>query len=197
MLVVSCDTSLSKFAVIIWRDNFPVAWKVFRTGEEKCKKKLNNVKYFSDIKEQINWLSEEVIDYIKIHGKPDKVYLEGLAMNAMGNQAKNLAMIYGVFVDKLHKDLNIDFKYIVPIPPTQVKAVARTFLDESEQHILVDKKKKTVKMDKNKMMELAERLHPEILEGYVKSAASEKAGKEDLSDAILVYYTGKHLGDET
>jgi len=40
-------------------------------------------------------------------------------------------------------------------------------------------------------MSIAEKLHPEVLKGYVKSAASEKAGSEDLSDSILVFYTGK------
>ena len=55
MLIVSVDPSLSKMAVVVWRDDVPVAWRVFRTGESKCKKKLQSVQYFDSVHKQINY----------------------------------------------------------------------------------------------------------------------------------------------
>lgn len=192
MLIVSVDPSLSKMAVIVWRDDVPVAWKVFRTGESKCKKKLNSVKYFGSIHEQINYLTSEVISFIKHHGKPDYIFIEGLSFGSKGDRTRDLAMNYGVFVEKCHIDLELDFDRIKSYAPTSIKAVARDYLPKEEQTTLNDKGKPLkVTMDKNMMMSVAEKLHHEVLKGYVKSAASEKAGYEDLADAIMVFYTGK------
>lgn len=192
MLIVSVDTSLSKFATIIWKDGVPVIHKLFRTGKDKTKKKLKSVKYFDNLAEQINWLSNEVISFIKLHGKPDKVYLEGLSFGSSGNASRDLASIYALFVDKLHEKVGMDFCDIEAIPPTTIKAVARTFLPLEEQ-TEINAKGKQVKrvMSKDLMITVAEELHPEILEGLVKSAASEHSGKEDMSDAILCYYAGQ------
>ena len=101
-------------------------------------------------------------------------------------------MNYGVFVEKCHIDLGLDFDRIKSYAPTSIKAVARDYLPKEKQTTLNDKGKPLkVTMDKNMMMSVAEKLHPEVLKGYVKSAASEKAGSEDLCDAIMVFYTGK------
>ena len=192
MLIVSVDPSLSKMAVVIWRDDVPVAWNVFRTGDSKCKKKLNSVKYFGSIHEQINYLTSEVISFIKLHGKPDYIFSEGLSFGSKGDRTRDLAMNYGVFVEKCHIDLELDFDRIKSYAPTSIKAVARDYLPKEDQTVLNDKGKQLkVTMDKNMMMSVAEKLHPEVLRGYVKSAASEKAGYEDLADAIMVFYTGK------
>ena len=192
MLIVSVDPSLSKMAVVIWRDGVPVAWNVFRTGDSKCKKKLNSVNYFGSIHEQINYLTSEVISFIKLHGKPDYIFSEGLSFGSKGDRTRDLAMVYGVFVEKCHVDLGLDFDKIIAYAPTSIKAIARDFLPKEEQTFLNDKGKPLkIVMDKPMMMSIAEKLHPEVLKGYVKSAASEKAGYEDLADAAMVYYTGK------
>ena len=192
MLIVSVDPSLSKMAIIVWRDDVPVAWNVFRTGDSKCKKKLNSVNYFGSIHEQINYLTSEVISFIKLHGKPDYIFSEGLSFGSKGDRTRDLAMVYGVFVEKCHVDLGLDFDKIIAYAPTSIKAIARDFLPKEEQTFLNDKGKPLkIVMDKPMMMSFAEKLHPEVLKGYVKSAASEKAGYEDLSDAVMVYYTGK------
>ena len=47
-VIVSCDTSTSKFAVVVWIDGKPVDRKVFKTGETKVKKKLKSVTYFDN-----------------------------------------------------------------------------------------------------------------------------------------------------
>jgi len=191
LLIVSADTSLSKFSVIIWRDGVPVNHHLFRTGEAKCKKKLQSVKYFDNMHEQVNWLSNQVIDFIKLHGKPDKIFLEGLSFASSGNQSRNLAAIFSVFVDKVHEQLRLSFDDIVAIPPTSIKARAREFLPEEEQWFINEKGKKAkCVMNKDVMIKVAEQLHPELLKGLVKSAASEHSGKEDTADAIMVYYAG-------
>ena len=192
MLIVSVDPSLSKMAVVVWRDDIPVAWRVFRTGESKCKKKLQSVQYFDSVHKQINYLTTEVISFIKLHGKPDYIFSEGLSFGSKGDRTRDLAMVYGVFVEKCHVDLGLDFDKIIAYAPTSIKAVARDFLPKEEQTFLNDKGKPLkIVMDKPMMMSIAEKLHPEVLKGYVKSAASEKAGYEDLSDAVMVFYTGK------
>ena len=44
--VLSIDPSLAKCAVVVWNDNVPVFWDVFKSGGIECKKKLKSVTYF-------------------------------------------------------------------------------------------------------------------------------------------------------
>ena len=88
--------------------------------------------------------------------------------------------------------LGLDFKDITPIPPTVIKATARTFYPLEEQTYTNTKGKVSKKeIGKPEVMFIANQLHPEVLEGYSKSASSEKAGYEDLSDALICYYAYK------
>lgn len=127
-------------------------------------------------------------------GKPSKVYLEGLAFMSQGDQTRNLAMVYGVFVDKLHETFGLEWSNIYPVPPTSLKATTRKFYPEDEQY--VEKKTKTGtkkglrSIGKDEVIEIAQSLHPDVLYGLVKSSNSERSGKEDLSDAIMVMYSG-------
>ena len=84
-VIVSCDTSTSKFAVVVWIDGKPIDRKVFKTGETKVKKKLKSVTYFDNKIEQINWITNEVIKFIEPY-KPQKVCLESLSFSSIGNQ---------------------------------------------------------------------------------------------------------------
>jgi len=190
-VIVSCDTSTSKFAVVVWIDGKPIDRKVFKTGETKVKKKLKSVTYFDNKIEQINWITNEVIKFIEPY-KPQKVCLESLSFSSIGNQTRNLAGVYHVFCDKLVEVLGLDFKDITPIPPTVIKATARTFYPLEEQTYTNTKGKVSKKeIGKPEVMFIANQLHPEVLEGYSKSASSEKAGYEDLSDALICYYAYK------
>ena len=190
-VIVSCDTSLSKFAVVVWIDGKPIDRKVFKTGETKVKKKLKSVTYFDNKIEQINWITNEVIKFIEPY-KPQKICLESLSFSSIGNQTRNLAGVYHVFCDKLVEVLGLDFSDITPIPPTVIKATARTFYPLEEQTYTNTKGKTSKKeIGKPEVMFIANQLHPEVLEGYSKSASSEKAGYEDLSDALLCYYAYK------
>lgn len=124
-------------------------------------------------------------------GVPKKVYLEGLSFMSKGDQTRNLAMVYGVFVDKIHEQFGLDWMDIVSVAPTSIKAVTRKFYKPEDQHTLNEKGKKVLRpIGKEEVMEIAESLHPEVLEGLIKSSHSERSGKEDLSDALMAMYAG-------
>ena len=127
MLIVSCDPSISKFACIVWRDGVPVAWRVFRTGEAKCKKKLQSVQYFDSVAQQIHYLTTEVISFIKHHGNPDYLFCEGLSFGSKGDRTRDLAMVYGVFVEKCHVELGLDFNKIIAYPTMTKKHIVNIF----------------------------------------------------------------------
>lgn len=164
---------------------------MFRTGNSKVKQKLKSVSYFDSTEGQVNFLTNSVVAYIKEIGVPKRVYLEGLSFMSKGDQTRNLAMVYGVFVDKLHEQFGLDWKDIVPVAPTSIKAVTRKFYKPEDQYSINTKGKKILRpIGKEEVIEIAETLHPDVLYGLVKSSHSERSGKEDLSDALMVMYAG-------
>ena len=74
-----------------------------------------------------------------------------------GDQTRNLAMVYGVFVDKLHEQFGLDWKQITPVAPTSLKAVVRKFYKEEDQYILNTKGKKVLRpIGKDEIIEIEE-----------------------------------------
>ena len=186
--VLSIDPSLAKCAVVVWNDNTPIFWDVFKSGGIECKKKLKSVTYFEKEVDKIDFISDNVISVVNEYNV-EKVILEGLALNAVGNATRSLAGLYYVLLYKLKQLDLVEPEDIVVISPTQVKSKARLLMENNgELETINDKgkaKKSKIKMDKQIMTSIAEQYWPQVLDGYKNSG--EKSGKEDLSDACLIY----------
>lgn len=186
--VLSIDPSLAKCAVVVWNDNAPVFWDVFKSGGVECKKKLKSVTYFEKEVDKIDFISDNIISVVNEYNV-EKVILEGLALNAVGNATRSLAGLYYVLLHKLKQLDLVEPENIVVISPTQVKSKARLLMENNgELETINDKgktKKSKIKMDKQVMISIAEQYWPQVLDGYKNSG--ENAGKEDLSDACLIY----------
>ena len=186
--VLSIDPSLAKCAVVVWNDNVPVFWDVFKSGGIECKKKLKSVTYFEKEVDKIDFISDNIISVVNEYNI-EKVILEGLALNAVGNATRSLAGLYYVLLYKLKQLDLVEPENIIVISPTQVKSKARLLMENNgELETINDKgkiKKSKIKMDKQIMISIAEQYWPQVLDGYKNSG--ENAGKEDLSDACLIY----------
>ena len=186
--VLSIDQSIAKCAVIVWNDNVPIFWEVFKSGGIECKKKLKSVTYFDKEVDKIDFISDNVIELVKEYNV-EKVILEGLALNAVGNATRSLAGLYYVLLHKLKQLDLVEPENIVVISPTQVKSKARLLMENNGEFETINDKGKTkkskIKMDKQVMISIAEQHWPQVLDGYKNSG--ENAGKEDLSDACLIY----------
>lgn len=186
--VLSIDQSISKCAVVVWNDNTPIFWDVFKSGGIECKKKLKSVTYFEKEVDKIDFISDNIISVVNEYNV-EKVILEGLALNAVGNATRSLAGLYYVLLYKLKQLDLVEPEDIVVISPTQVKSKARLLMEnKGELETINDKgktKKSKIKMDKQVMISIAEQNWPQVLDGYKNSG--ENAGKEDLSDACLIY----------
>ena len=196
--VLSIDQSLAKCAVIVWNDNIPIFWDVFKSGGIECKKKLKSVTYFEKEVDKIDFISENIISLVHEYNV-EKVILEGLALNAVGNATRSLAGLYYVLLHKLKQLDLVEPEDIIVISPTQVKSKARLLMENNgELETINDKgktKKSKIKMDKQTMTSIAEQYWPQVLDGYKNSG--ENAGKEDLSDACLIYNAYLQLQKET
>lgn len=186
--VLSIDQSLAKCAVVVWNDNTPIFWDVFKSGGIECKKKLKSVTYFEKEVDKIDFISDNIISVVNEYNI-ERVILEGLALNAVGNATRSLAGLYYVLLHKLKQLDLVEPEDIVVISPTQVKSKARLLMENNgEVETINDKgkaKKSKIKMDKQVMISIAEQHWPQVLDGYKNSG--ENAGKEDLSDACLIY----------
>ena len=186
--VLSIDPSIAKCAVVVWNDNVPIFWDVFKSGGIECKKKLKSVTYFEKEVDKIDFISDNIVSVVNEYNV-EKVILEGLALNAVGNATRSLAGLYYVLLHKLKQLDLVEPENIVVISPTQVKSKARLLMENNgEVETVNDKgkvKKSKIKMDKHVMTSIAEQHWPQVLDGYKNSG--ENAGKEDLSDACLVY----------
>ena len=196
--VMSIDPSIAKCAVVVWNDNIPIFWEVFKSGGIECKKKLKSVTYFEKEVDKIDFISDNIISVVNEYNV-EKVILEGLALNAVGNATRSLAGLYYVLLHKLKQLDLVEPENIVVISPTQVKSKARLLMENNgEVETANDKgkvKKSKIKMDKQVMTSIAEQHWPQILEGYKNSG--ENAGKEDLSDACLIYNAYLQLQKES
>lgn len=186
--VLSIDPSLAKCAIVVWSDSEPIFWDVFKSGGIGCKKKLKSVTYFERELDKIDFISDNIISIVHKYNV-DKVVLEGLALNAVGNATRSLSGLYYVLLHKLKQLGLVEPESIVVIPPTQVKSKARLLLDNNGEVETIDSKgkikKSKLKMDKSVMISVAEKHWPQVLEGYKNSG--ENAGKEDLADSCLIY----------
>lgn len=196
--VLSIDPSIAKCAVVVWNDNVPIFWDVFKSGGIECKKKLKSVTYFEKEVDKIDFISDNIISVVNEYNV-EKVILEGLALNAVGNATRSLAGLYYVLLHKLKQLDLVEPENIVVISPTQVKSKARVLMENNgEVETVNDKgkvKKSKIKMDKQIMISIAEQYWPQVLDGYKNSG--ENAGKEDLSDACLIYNAYLQLQKES
>lgn len=174
--------------MVVWKDDEPVFWDVFKSGGIECKRKLKSVTYFEKEVDKIDFISHNIISIVHEYNI-EKVILEGLALNAVGNATRSLAGLYYVLLYKLKQLGIVEPEDVIIISPTQVKSKARLLMENNgEVETVSDKgktKKSKIKMDKPTMISIAGQYWPQVLDGYKNSG--EKAGKEDLADACLIY----------
>ena len=143
--VLSIDPSLAKCAVVVWNDNTPIFWDVFKSGGIECKKKLKSVTYFEKEVDKIDFISDNIISVVNEYNV-EKVILEGLALNAVGNATRSLAGLYYVLLHKLKQLDLVEPENIVVISPTQVKSKARLLMENNgELETINDKGKSTIR----------------------------------------------------
>lgn len=186
--VMSIDPSIAKCAIVIWKDNEPVYWDVLKAGGSESKKKSKSVTYFDNDVDKIDFISDNIICLVKDYSV-NKIVMEGLALNAVGNATRTLAGLYYVLLSKLKLLDLVEPENIVIISPTQVKSKARLLMENNGEIDNIDSKgkvKKTkIKMEKSVMISIAEQYWPQVLEGYKNSG--EHAGREDLADSCLIH----------
>lgn len=195
--VLSIDQSIAKCAFVVWENDSPHYWGVLKSGGIESKKKLKSVTYFNNEIDKIDFISDSLIDIVEEY-QITQIVIEGLALNAVGNATRTLSGLYYVLLSKLKSLGFTEPENIKVIPPTQVKSQARLLLENEGNVETVDSKGKKkvskIKMDKSVMIGIAEQYWPQVLQGYKNSG--ENAGKEDLSDACLIYNAYKQLKEE-
>lgn len=193
MKILGIDQSFAKCAfVLLDGDEFPI-YQLIKTGDSKVKKKLPNVCYFDDTHDQIHYIIEK-FGVILDEYQPDLVVFEDLALGAMGNQTRNLAMLLGAMVEEVMRR-DIDYS---KVKPTTLKSYSRSLLPE-EQQIALDSMGRPIrtkqglkkrKMEKKDMVEVVRHLWgQDYLSEYRYSGVH--AGLDDISDGSLLAHYGK------
>lgn len=185
--LISIDQSLSKSALVEWVDGVPVDRYVFKSGSEKSKKHLANVEYFKTVDEQMEFLSDKMLECVNKF-KPNHITMEGLAFGSVGNATRDLAGLYYVMRNAFYQ-AGYNWSQMTATPPISAKSLARDYLPVSLQTVPKPSGKvgtNKVKMEKPLMIAAVPEEHRWLYEGFALSGL--KAGKDDIADA---YWLGK------
>lgn len=174
---IGVDTSLSKFAItVIDLDTKEIVNSLLvRSGDEKVKKKLNCVSYFVSTYEQIYYVVDSAIDFLRPYfSQAEYLAIEGLSFASVGNATRDLAGVFHAFMYALVKN-GFDRERIHVYSPQTLKKHAKLLLGASASDL----------SGKEYCMAAADLHYKDFLSQFVKSAASERSGKEDFSDSLI------------
>lgn len=191
MIFLSIDQSFSHCALVLWDQSKVIDRMIIRTGLHSSKTKTKDVLYFSNLLEQIEYISDTINEYCKIHNV-ENIVMEAISLSSIGNRTRDLAGLFYCVQYSLLKN-GYTSNNLFSISPNTVKAFARELLPEHEQTEESEvKNKKTGKktkrtkkkvMKKPDMIKACEISEPGWLEGLTLTA-----GKGDYADA---YFIGK------
>jgi hypothetical protein len=191
MIFVSTDQSCSHCAIIVWENNKPIDRIMVKTGSSWSKTKSKNVNYFEIITEQLNYVSNIIVDLINKYDA-SKFVMESPSQGSYGDAKATLITLFRTIEEHIITKTKLERSDISSYAPTKVKSYARDFLPKSAQGLWVYKfnrktdrleevLKKRVIMEKKHMVRACNLHSDNWLEGITKAA-----GQEDYADAYWI-----------
>jgi hypothetical protein len=182
MKLLTIDQSMASCALIVMDGEEPVYKEVLHTtGSDKAKDWQLR---FDNPVEQMKHITTVIVGVAKSFNV-DNVVLESLSFGSAGNATRDLAgLFFCIQLELLNAGFSIS--QIHTVAPTSVKAWARGKLPGEMQEVMnpAGTKMIKIKMGKDEMMDVCNRLCPGLLTGYTKTG--KNGGATDLADAYLI-----------
>lgn len=190
MRILTIDQSMASCAFLVLDNGEPIFKEVLKTARIKANNPDREIKdyitVFNHATEQMDYLSTNILLAAKSFNV-DHVITEALSFGSVGDATRDLAGLFHCIQLTLLRG-GFSMEQVLEVAPTAVKAWAWRNLPEEEQYSTVDFKKNgdpnKVKMDKDNMIKVCNRLCPGLLDGYTKSG--RKGGATDIADAYLI-----------
>lgn len=177
MKFVSCDQSTSSCALTLWQDSVPVLKKLIKTGSTYSKTKSKDVVYFDVITNQINFVCEQIDEFIKSNNA-ELFVMESPSQGSYGDAKSVLIVLFRTIRETILANKTLTDDKIISYSPQAVKKLARKYLPVELQ----SENGKLLKMEKKNMIQACESEAPEgWLEGLTLSN-----GRADYADCYWI-----------
>lgn len=177
MKFVSCDQSTSSCALTLWQDSIPVLKKLIKTGSTYSKTKSKDVVYFDVITNQINFVCEQIDEFIKSNNA-ELFVMESPSQGSYGDAKSVLIVLFRTIRETILANKTLTDDKIISYSPQAVKKLARKYLPVELQ----SENGKLLKMEKKNMIQACESEAPEgWLEGLTLSN-----GRADYADCYWI-----------
>lgn len=177
MKFVSCDQSTSSCALTLWHDSVPILKKLIKTGSTYSKTKSKDVVYFDVITNQINFVCEQIDEFIKSNNA-ELFVMESPSQGSYGDAKSVLIVLFRTIRETILANKTLTDDKIISYSPQAVKKLARKYLPVELQ----SENGKLLKMEKKNMIQACESEAPEgWLEGLTLSN-----GRADYADCYWI-----------
>lgn len=174
---VSCDQSTSHCALTLWQDSVPVLKKLIKTGSTYSKTKSKDVVYFDVITNQINFVCEQIDEFIKSNNA-ELFVMESPSQGSYGDAKSVLIVLFRTIRETILANKTLTDDKIISYSPQAVKKLARKYLPVELQ----TENGKLLKVEKKHMVLACEAEAPEgWLEGLTLSN-----GRADYADCYWI-----------
>lgn len=174
---VSCDQSTSSCALTLWHDSVPILKKLIKTGSTYSKTKSKDVVYFDVITNQINFVCEQIDEFIKSNNA-ELFVMESPSQGSYGDAKSVLIVLFRTIRETILANKTLTDDKIISYSPQAVKKLARKYLPVELQ----SENGKLLKMEKKNMIQACESEAPEgWLEGLTLSN-----GRADYADCYWI-----------
>lgn len=201
---VSCDQSTSSCALTLWEGEVPIDKEIIKTGSSHSKTHKKDVVYFPIITQQIDYICDCIVSYIK-ENDAELFVSESPSMGSFGDAKATLLTLFRAINETIIEKKVLSEGKVISYAPTAVKSFARTFLPLEEQKeikskAIKDKKTKEIigyqdvevlcEMNKKRMIQACNLEAPsDWLDGLTLAS-----GKADYADSFWIgktYLSGK------
>jgi len=174
---VSCDQSTSSCALTLWHDSVPILKKLIKTGSTYSKTKSKDVVYFDVITNQINFVCEQIDEFIKSNNA-ELFVMESPSQGSYGDAKSVLIVLFRTIRETILANKTLTDDKIISYSPQAVKKLARNYLPVELQ----TENGKLLKMQKKHMVLACEAEAPKgWLEGLTLSN-----GRADYADCYWI-----------